>query len=140
MIDKELLRQSVEKAVADTDLFIVDIKVSPQNSITVELDSPGSIDIDTCASVTRAIEKDFDRDVEDYDLEVGSAGLTAPFKVRGQYLKNIGNDIEMLRYAGCGIAMGGSSPEVQAAADYITDNVDNDGILKALVRFGVLER
>ena len=51
-----------------------------------------------------------------------------------------GNDIEMLRYAGCGIAMGGSSLEVQAAADYITDNVDNDGILKALVRFGVLER
>ena len=96
MIDKELLRQSVEKAIADTDLFIVDIKVSPQNSITVELDSPGSIDIDTCASVTRTIEKDFDRDVEDYDLEVGSAGLTAPFKVRGQYLKNIGNDIEML--------------------------------------------
>lgn len=96
MIDKELLKQSVERAIAGTDLFIVDIKVSPQNNIVVELDSPGSIDIDTCASVTRAIEKDFDRDVEDYELEVGSAGLTAPFKVRGQYLKNIGNDIEVL--------------------------------------------
>ena len=74
----------------------MDIRISAQNNIVVELDSMGSIDIDTCASVTRAIEKDFDRDVEDYELEVGSAGLTAPFKVRGQYLKNIGNDIEML--------------------------------------------
>lgn len=96
MIDKNLLRESVEKAIEGTDLFIVDITVSSQNNIVVELDSPGSIDIDTCAAVTRAIEKDFDRDVEDYDLEVGSAGLTAPFRVRGQYEKNIGNEIEIL--------------------------------------------
>ena len=78
MIDKNLLRESVEKAIEGTDLFIVGITVSAQNNIVVELDSPGSLDIDTCAAVTRAIEKDFDRDVEDYDLEVGSAGLTAP--------------------------------------------------------------
>ena len=49
-----------------------------------------------CVNITRKIESVFDRDVEDYELEVGSAGLTAPFKVRGQYLKNIGNDIEVL--------------------------------------------
>ena len=96
MIDKELLKASVEKAIEGTDLFIVDIKVSPQNEIVVELDSPGSIDIDTCAAVTRAIEKEFDRDVEDYELEVGSAGLTSPFKVKEQYEKNLGNDIEVL--------------------------------------------
>ncbi len=96
MIDKSQLQQSVEKAIEGTDLFIVDIKVSADNNIVVELDSPESIDIDTCAAVTRAIEKDFDRDAEDYELEVGSAGLTSPFKVRGQYLKNIGNDIEIL--------------------------------------------
>ena len=96
MIDKNLLRESVEKAIEGTDLFIVGITVSAQNNIVVELDSPGSLDIDTCAAVTRAIEKDFDRDVEDYDLEVGSAGLTAPFRVRGQYEKNIGNEVEIL--------------------------------------------
>ena len=62
MIDKALLTRSVEKAIENTDLFIVDIKVSPQNNIVVELDSPTSIDIDTCAAVTRAIEKDFDRE------------------------------------------------------------------------------
>jgi ribosome maturation factor RimP len=96
MIDKALLVASVERAIADSDMFIVDVKVSPQNEIVVELDSVNGMDIDTCAKVTRAIEADFDRDVEDYELEVGSAGLTSPFKVRGQYEKNIGNDIEVL--------------------------------------------
>jgi ribosome maturation factor RimP len=96
MIDKTLLEASVRKAIEGTDLFIVDIRVSPQNEIVVELDSPEGMDVDTCAAVARSVESDFDRDVEDYELEVGSAGLTSPFKVRGQYEKNIGNDIEIL--------------------------------------------
>lgn len=100
MIDKQLLTATVDDAIAGTDIFVVDIKVSPDNSIVVELDSPEGLDIDTCAEITRKIEAVFDRDVEDYDLEVGSAGITAPFKVRGQYLKNIGNEVEVLTKAG----------------------------------------
>jgi len=96
MIDKDLLTKTVEDSIAGTDMFIVDIRVMPGNSIVVELDSETSIDIDTCAAITRKIEQVFDRDVEDYDLEVGSAGLTADFKVRQQYLKNVGNDVEIL--------------------------------------------
>lgn len=96
MIDKTLLTQTVEEAIAGSDIFIVDVRVSPANEIVVELDSPEGLDIDTCAAVTRNIESVFDRDVEDYELEVGSAGLTAPFKVIGQYIKNIGNEIEVL--------------------------------------------
>lgn len=96
MIDKQLLTQTVADALASTDAFIVDIKVSADNVITVEIDSPTGIDIDTCADITRKIEAVFDRDKEDYELEVGSAGLTAPFKVKGQYLKNIGNEVEVL--------------------------------------------
>ena len=96
MIDKQQLTQTVEQAIEGTSIFIVDIKVNPGNAIIVEIDSPESIDIDTCAKITRQIEAIFDRDVEDYELEVGSAGLTAPFKVKGQYLKNIGNEVEVL--------------------------------------------
>lgn len=96
MIDKQLLTSTVEDAIKGTDIFIVDIKVSPENYVVVELDSPEGMDVDTCAEINRKITETFDRDVEDYDLEVGSAGLTAPFKVRGQYLKNIGNEIEIL--------------------------------------------
>ena len=96
MIDKQLLTETIEKAIEGTSIFIVDVKVNPGNAIVVEIDSPESIDIDTCASITRKIEEVFDRDTEDYELEVGSAGLTAPFKVKGQYLKNIGNEVEVL--------------------------------------------
>ncbi len=96
MIDKQLLTQTVLDAIDGTDMFLVDVNVSPANELTVEIDSADGIDIDTCAALTRRIEEVFDRDVEDYELEVGSAGLTSPFKVRGQYLKNIGNDVEVL--------------------------------------------
>lgn len=96
MIDKQQLTQTVEQTIEGTSIFIVDIKINPGNAIVVEIDSPESIDIDTCAKITRQIEATFDRDVEDYELEVGSAGLTAPFKVKGQYLKNIGNEVEVL--------------------------------------------
>lgn len=96
MIDKQLLKDTVEEAIAGTGLFLVDIAVKPGNNIIVELDSVDGIDIDSCVAVTKKIESVFDRDVEDYELEVGSAGLTSPFKVKAQYDKNIGNDVEIL--------------------------------------------
>jgi ribosome maturation factor RimP len=96
MLDKSLLTSTVEDAIQGTDLFLVDVQVSPDNNIVVEIDSPKGVDIDTCCDLSRRIHEVFDNDVEDYELEVGSAGLTSPFKVIGQYLKNIGNDVEVL--------------------------------------------
>lgn len=96
MIDKELLTRTVADAIVGTDLFVVDIKVNPANEIIVEIDSTTGVDIDTCSAITRKIEEVFDRDVEDYQLEVGSAGITSDFKVRAQYDKNVGNDVELL--------------------------------------------
>ena len=63
MIDKELLTRTVADAIAGTDLFVVDIKVTPANEITVEIDSATGVDIDACAAITRRIEDVFDRDV-----------------------------------------------------------------------------
>lgn len=96
MIDKALLVRTVKEALEGTDMFFVDATVSPTNEVTVEIDSASGIDIDTCAALTRKIESVFDRDAEDYELEVGSAGLTSPFKVYGQYAKNVGNEVEVL--------------------------------------------
>lgn len=95
MIDKAKLTQVVEDAIKGTDLFLVDIKITPTNEITVTVDSTKGVDIEQCLALTRTIEENFDRDVEDYELEVGSAGLTSPFKVKGQYDKNIGNPVEV---------------------------------------------
>ncbi|MDE5673765.1 MAG: ribosome assembly cofactor RimP [Muribaculaceae bacterium] len=96
MIDKAALTQFIEKQLAGTDLYLVDVKVSPQNEITVEIDSDTCVDIDRCVQLTREIEGSFSREEEDYELEVGSSGLTSPFKVRRQYNKNLGNDVEVL--------------------------------------------
>lgn len=49
-----------------------------------------------------------------------------------------GNDIEMLRYAGTGVAMGNAAPDVRASADYVTASVDDDGIVHAFRHFGLL--
>lgn len=96
MIDKQKLTETVEQAIKDTSIYIVDITISKDNSIVVELDSDDSMDIDMCTSISRKIESVFDRDEEDYELEVGSAGLTSPFKVKRQWQKNLGNEIEVL--------------------------------------------
>lgn len=96
MIDKQELTQFVEEALQGTGCFLVDVNVMPGNVINVEIDNADGVDIETCVELTRKIESRFDRDVEDYELEVGSAGLTSPFKVVGQYQKNIGNEIEVL--------------------------------------------
>lgn len=49
-----------------------------------------------------------------------------------------GNDIEMLQFAGIGVAMGGSAPVVLQSADYETTSVDEDGILNALTHFHII--
>ena len=96
MIDKMLLEQVLTKGMEGTDLFIVDVTIGKDNNIVVEIDSDTSVDIDECVRLTRLVESYFDRDKEDYDLEIGSAGLTSPLKVERQYHKNIGNEVEVL--------------------------------------------
>ncbi|MDE6632632.1 MAG: ribosome assembly cofactor RimP [Muribaculaceae bacterium] len=96
MIDKKELQAFVEDQLKDTEYFLTDLKVSPSNEITVEIDSLSPGDIEECVNLTRAIEEAFDRDVEDYELEVGTAGLTSPLKVKRQYEKYIGQDLEVL--------------------------------------------
>ena len=49
-----------------------------------------------------------------------------------------GNDIPMLKHVNLGVAMGNASDTVQAAADYVTTSVDEEGIMRALQHFGIL--
>ncbi len=100
MIDKKELRTFVEKELEGSEYFLTDLKVSANNEITVEIDSMTPGDIDECIKLTRAIEAAFDRDKEDYELEVGTAGLTSPLKVKRQYEKYIGQDLEVLTQDG----------------------------------------
>lgn len=99
MIEKNELKEFVQQNLPE-DYFLTDITVSSSNDIVVEVDSESDVDLDFCATLTRKIEDRFPRDVDDYSLEVGSAGITSPFKVKRQYDKNIGSDIEVLTKGG----------------------------------------
>lgn len=90
----------MERELEGSDLYLVDVKVNPGNLIEVEIDSDNPVSIEECEKLTREIEKEFDRDKEDYTLEVGSAGITSPFKVRRQYQKYIGQEVETLTKEG----------------------------------------
>lgn len=97
MIDKIALDKVVADALAGSDIFLVSTEVSADNRIVVEIERhSGNITIDDCVEINNLIEANFDRDNEDYELEVGSAGLTSPFKVVAQYVKNCGNPVEVL--------------------------------------------
>lgn len=96
MIDKKELENYLEEQLKDSEYFLTDVRITPTNEITVEIDSLTPGDIEECIKLTRAIEEKFDRNVEDYELEVGTAGLTSPLKVRRQYDKFIGRDLEVL--------------------------------------------
>ena len=96
MIDKTEVTRVVEQAIAGTDLFVVQVTVSRDNIITVDLDSMTHVDINQCIRVNNAVLDAFDRDVEDYELTVGSYGITSPLLVRRQYDKNLGQEVEVL--------------------------------------------
>ena len=96
MIDKNELNAVIDKALEGSKMFLVDITVSGDNVIDVQLDSLESITIDDCIEVNNAVHEAFDQDVEDSELTVGSYSLTEPFKVLKQYEKNLGGEVEVL--------------------------------------------
>ena len=95
MIDKNKIEKIVNEHIAGTDMFLVSLKVSTANRITVLADTMKGITIDECAELHRFLEKQLDRNTEDFELQVSSPGLNAPFRVIQQYYRNEGNMIEL---------------------------------------------
>lgn len=95
MITKELIAAIVNEKLDVGPLFLVDVHVKPGNKIAVELDSDQKVSIDDCAQLSKHIEASFDREVEDFELEVSSAGMGRPLKVKRQYAKHIGKEVSV---------------------------------------------
>ena len=96
MIDKTALEQVINEALEGSKLYLVTLKVSKDNIIDVALDSDEDITIDDCVAVNDAVHAAFDRDEEDYELTVGSYGITSPLLLPRQYQKNVGYEVEVL--------------------------------------------
>jgi len=100
MISKKIINDIVLSAIRETAIFVVDIKVDGAGRISVEVDKPEGITIEECVKISRAIESGLNRETEDFELEVSSPGLTEPFKVREQYLKNYGRQVDVVKRDG----------------------------------------
>ena len=105
MIEKQKIEGLVKEYIKGSGLFLVSVKVSSANRIIILADKNEGITIDECAAIHRHIENGFDRDTEDFELQVSSPGLDVPFVVTEQYLKNEGKKVEIVdcegtKYAG----------------------------------------
>ena len=96
MIDKNVVKNLVEEWLEDKEYFLVDIQLSPDSRIVIEIDHADGVWIEDCVELSKFIEEHLSRDEEDYELEVGSAGLGQPFKVPQQYINFIGKEVEVL--------------------------------------------
>ncbi|WP_300256706.1 ribosome assembly cofactor RimP [uncultured Alistipes sp.] len=96
MIDTKKITAIAERMLADTDLFVVDCSCSPGNEVELTIDSDTSVGIDACASLSRAIEAELDREEEDFSLTVMSAGIGSELRSLRQYRKLVGSPVEVL--------------------------------------------
>lgn len=96
MIDKKIVKTLVDEWLTGKDYFLVGIEISQDDKIVVEIDHAEGVWIEDCVELSRYIEDHLSRDEEDYELEVGSAGLGQPFKVPQQYINFIGKEVEVM--------------------------------------------
>jgi len=98
MLNREYIIELAEERIAELNkgLFIVDLRIGENNIIMLEIDSEiGSVSIDDCVRVSRNIEHNLDREEQDFELHVSSAGLDRPLRVTRQYPKNIGRELKV---------------------------------------------
>ncbi len=96
MIEKSFIEELVHDFTDETEMFLVRIKVSSTNKITVFVDTRNGVTIDECVELHRHIEKNLDRETEDFELQVSSPGLDSSFIVIKQYYKNEGRKVEVV--------------------------------------------
>lgn len=93
MIDKLHVLDVVTTALQGSDKFLVDLKITTNSRIFVDIDGDNGVTIDDCVQLSRTIEQSLDREKEDFELNVSSAGLDSPLKLARQYKKNIGQTL-----------------------------------------------
>ena len=82
MINKNTVKEIVESWLEDKEYFLVDIEISADNKIVVEIDHADGVWIEDCVELSRFIEEHLSRDEEDYELEVGLPVWASPSRCR----------------------------------------------------------
>jgi ribosome maturation factor RimP len=96
MITKEQITGIIASKLDEDGVYLVDLQIGADNRISVTIDHFDGISISYCVEISKLIEANLDREVEDFELEVASAGIGQPFKVLKQYIKNLNREVEVL--------------------------------------------
>lgn len=103
MISKTRVLELIDERFAELDngLFLVDLVITKDNSINIEIDKHvGGVSVKDCIAVSRNVEHNLDREQQDFELHVSSAGIDRPLRVLAQFVKNIGRSVELLMVDG----------------------------------------
>lgn len=114
MITKEKILEIIEDQIVADGYFVVEVKVRTGNRISVYVDGNEGVTIEYIKKVSRLIESSFDREVEDFEMEVSSPGIGQPLKVLAQYVKSIGKTVKVTLMDG-------------SVIDGILENATNEG-------------
>lgn len=100
MINKKYIEKLTKECLFGTDRFVVGINISTDNNIKVFIDGDSGVAIKHCVEVSRHIEGSLDRDKEDFELSVASAGADHPFALLRQYTNNLDNLVQVIDIEG----------------------------------------
>ena len=100
MMDKNVIKTAVEEWLEKGDYYLVDVEMTPDDRIVIEIDHADGVWIEDCADLSRFLQERLGDELGNYELEVGSAGIGQPFKVIQQYRNHIGNEVEVLQKDG----------------------------------------
>lgn len=100
MIDKIKVLDIIKDTLEGSEKFLVSMKITPDNRIFVDIDGDNGIVIEDCIELSRAIEQQLNREEEDFELNVGSAGADTPLKLPRQYRRHMGRDLSVETFEG----------------------------------------
>lgn len=100
MIEEKQVVRLVDEFLKGTNKFLVEVVIRPTNLITVFIDGDNQVSIEDCQRLNRHLEQHMNREMEDFELTVSSAGLDRPLKVLRQFKKRMGMELEVVTLTG----------------------------------------
>ena len=89
-MNQAALKDIVDEALAlNESLYLIELSISVNNKVQVVVDGDNGVSLSETMRISRAINDNFDREVEDFSLEVGTPDIAHPLKVKRQYIKNL---------------------------------------------------
>lgn len=89
----------VEEKISDRpELFLVEVKMLPNNKLIIHVDGDEGISIQDCAAISRHVGFHLEEEntiEKAYNLEVSSPGVGEPLKLQRQYVKNVGRELSV---------------------------------------------